>query len=94
MESASGWANAMVDHNNNTNLNNNKDDDPNTPLIQDPYIYTGAGDASGTGTQFVSLAVNTNQYGRTFQDRSYKFAIKKRPTTVTCDNPNNNPACR
>jgi hypothetical protein len=62
----------------------------NTPLTQDPYIYIGPGDAdvdddsttrTGKGDEkFVSLAVNTNQYARTFQDRSYKFAIKKRPT--------------
>lgn len=64
---------------------------PLTPPLQDPYIYIGAGDededddsATRTGygdEKFVSLAVNTNQYARTFQDRSYKFSIKKRPAS-------------
>jgi len=46
--------------------------------MQDPYVGIGP-DPSQT---FLSLAVNTNQYGRTFQDRSYVFAIKARPDKV------------
>lgn len=30
----------------------------------------------------LSMAVNTNQYARTFQDRSYAFDIKKKPSSV------------
>lgn len=67
----------MVDSRNNSKSST----DTNTPLLQDPYIYIGAGDSAAAGEQFVSLAVNTNQYGRTFQDRSYSFTIKPLPTT-------------
>lgn len=48
-----------------------------SPVVQDPYVALGPNDY-----EFVSLAVNTNQYGRTFQDRSYNFAIKPRPSTM------------
>jgi hypothetical protein len=81
MEPAHPWAGMMVDASNNTRIHQGQLDENNTPLIQDPYVYTGPGDV-GKDPQFVSMAANTNQYGRTFQDRSYKFAIKKRPTTA------------
>ncbi len=49
----------------------------NSPVIQDPYVYLG-----NTDVDFVSLALNTNQYGRTFQDRSYVFAIRRPATAI------------
>lgn len=71
----SGYPN-MVDSRNNSQY----EGDPRTPLAQDPYVTIGPGDSSSRGDKFVSLAVNTNQYGRTFQDRSYVFTIKPIPT--------------
>eukprot|EP00602_Paraphysomonas_sp_CaronLab_P010448 CAMPEP_0185024140 /NCGR_PEP_ID=MMETSP1103-20130426/7090_1 /TAXON_ID=36769 /ORGANISM="Paraphysomonas bandaiensis, Strain Caron Lab Isolate" /LENGTH=920 /DNA_ID=CAMNT_0027557021 /DNA_START=162 /DNA_END=2924 /DNA_ORIENTATION=+ len=75
-------ADRMVDYRNNSQSST----DTNTPLLQDPYVYIGPGDLESSGDKFVSLAVNTNQYGRTFQDRSYSFSIKPFPTT---DSPQN-----
>jgi hypothetical protein len=48
-----------------------------SPIQQDPYVELGE-----DSDEFVALAVNTNQYGRVFQDRSYNFAIKKRPSDI------------
>lgn len=72
----------MVDFRNNSLSSS----DTNTPLLQDPYVYVGPGDQEFNNDQFVSLAVNTNQYGRTFQDRSYVFSIKKLPVADTAAN--------
>jgi hypothetical protein len=69
----------MVDHFNNSQVTN----DPRTPLHQDPYVYIGPGDSPTKGDMFVKLKLNTNQYARTFQDRSYVFSIKPLPTTNT-----------
>jgi len=41
-----------------------------TPVTQDPYVFFGQ--------KNLSLAINTNQFGRTFQDRSHTWAIKAR----------------
>ena len=67
---------AMVDYHNNSKSSS----DRNTPLHQNPYVYLNPGDSSSKGNMFVKLKVNTNQYSRTFQDRSYVFSIKPLPT--------------
>ena len=55
-----------------------------SPIVQDPKTYFNADDIASEkkGTDFLTLALNTNQYGRTFQDRSYTFSIKQRPTNI------------
>jgi hypothetical protein len=48
-----------------------------TPLTQDPYVYIGP--SSQGSDMFLGLRINTNQYSRTFQDRSFVFSIKPLP---------------
>ena len=79
----------MVDHANNSVSTHHGHNDPSgetTPLLQDPYMAVGVGDDASLADQVVALAVNTNQYARTFQDRTYSFAIKKRPSQATPPN--------
>jgi hypothetical protein len=45
--------------------------DPNSPVTQDPTV--------SFDDVMVKLAIDTTQFGRTFQDRTHVFHIKKRP---------------
>jgi hypothetical protein len=48
-------------------------------IRQDPNV------AFPDGSGFLALALNSNQHGRTFQDRSYVFGIKARPSGIPKD---------
>lgn len=50
-----------------------------SPVRQNPYVGYGVKD--GYEWQ-LRLALNTDQYGRTFQDRSYMFYISQRPDGI------------
>jgi len=58
--------------------NNNKA----SPVLTDPMPGY---QKDGAGTRNLSLALNTNQYGRTFQDRSFLFEIRERPSEIPAD---------
>jgi hypothetical protein len=45
-----------------------------SPVKQNPTVDSGA------DLQGLRLAINTNQFGRTFQDRSHSFYIRSRPS--------------
>jgi hypothetical protein len=73
-EAAGGtWSSFYVDASNNNN-----------PLVDgNPTADLGGALTAGGGTDsLLELAVNTNQYGRTFQDRSHVFSIQDRPAGV------------
>ena len=43
-----------------------------SPVEQNPFVEIGL-------NQALRLAINTAQFGRTFQDRSHVFKLRKRP---------------
>ena len=57
-------------------------------LHNDPVYTFGAGNTSlpVNTTLPLRLAIDTAQYGRTFQDRTYIFAIRPRPSNLTNSN--------
>lgn len=67
------------------NTFSDQDNRPNrgivSPVQQDPTVDVGTETLTG-----LKLAVNTNQFGRTFQDRSHVFYIVKRPTAFANKN--------
>jgi hypothetical protein len=58
--------------------NDNIDYNEVSPVTDDPYMSFK--DASiGDSTSYLRMAMDTSQFGRTFQDRSWVFEIRKRP---------------
>ena len=53
-----------------------------SPVTQDPYVQVRTTGGKGAGNAILSLALNTNQYSRTFQDRTHIFMIKARPADL------------
>jgi len=62
------------------NTNSTHDNNPNqgiiSPITNNPTVDVGA------HLQGLRLAINTNQFGRTFQDRSHVFYVVKRPQAL------------
>jgi len=71
-----GWG--PVDSN--TGMVDSSSNGQKSPVQQNPYVTYGT-DSAGNEWK-LKLALNTDQYGRTFEDRSYMFYIAQRPDGI------------
>ena len=56
------------------------------PLAQDPVAdWLGLGENALDTSRLLQLQVNTNQFGRTFEDRTHTFMVMERPADVPMD---------
>ena len=81
------WSAAYVTASMNDNSNGN--DGPNQALaslpVQNPTVDLGGfldAGLNGDSDSLLELAINTNQYGRTFQDRTHAFSLQSRPAAI------------
>jgi hypothetical protein len=78
MDAAAGAVFDQSDNtvNNGNNANNGNQPSGARPLYNRPYVTPFANEAD------IGIALNTDQSGRTFQDRSYVFKVARRPGGV------------